>query len=143
MILAPTDIYVILPSFLLSLSLSLSLSLTSHLSSLHLPLSLPLTSSSPTLSPPRLFISLISSSPIGFSPLPLHLPWIFPSPLLQLIVPSISYLNSPLPTTPTIGDVALVFFAPMLLWWFVYERCNFFLLFLFDSICGFCGMCYY
>ena len=31
----------------------------------------------------------------------------------------------------------------MLLWWFVYERCNFFFsLLLFDSICGFCGMCY-
>jgi hypothetical protein len=28
----------------------------------------------------------------------------------QLIAPSISYLNSPLPTVPTIGDAALDFF---------------------------------
>jgi hypothetical protein len=28
----------------------------------------------------------------------------------QLIAQSISYLNSPLPTAPTIGDVALEFF---------------------------------
>jgi hypothetical protein len=118
------------PTLFFSLSLS-------HISSF--------TSSSPTLSPPRLFISLTSSSPMGFSPFssypsPLHLPWVFPPHLFishgffphlfisQLIAPSISYLNSPLPTTPTIGDAALEFFflPPVLLWWFVYERCNFF-----------------
>ena len=80
---APTDVHVILHSFSLFFSLSLS--------SLHLPLSLPLTFSSPTLSPPCLFISLTCSSPMGFSftssspmgffPLPFHLPWVFSSPL--------------------------------------------------------------
>jgi hypothetical protein len=109
----------------LSLSLSLSLSHTSFMFS------------SPTLSP--------LASP---SPSTLHLPWVFPpfafsSPMgfsltsspPQLIALSISYLNSPLPTTPTIGDVVLeIFLLPMLLWWFVYERCNFFPLFLFSYL---------
>uniref|UniRef100_A0A2N9EK49 Uncharacterized protein n=1 Tax=Fagus sylvatica TaxID=28930 RepID=A0A2N9EK49_FAGSY len=65
---------------------------------------------------------------MGFSPMPLHLPHLFISPIdlfishgffplassspldlsltsssPQLIAPSISYLNSPLPTVPTIG----------------------------------------
>ena len=119
MIPAPTDIHVILPSFLLSLSL------TSHLSSLHLPLSLPLTSSSSTLSPPRLFISHGFFPHLFISPLDLFISHRFFPPCLfialtssspQLIAPSISYLNSPLPTVPTISNAALnFFFAPVLL----------------------------
>jgi hypothetical protein len=110
---------------------------TCSLSPLHLPHSLPLASSSPMgFFPPCLFISLTSSSPMGFF-------LTFSSP--KLIAPSISYLNSPLPTAPTIGDGVLEFFflSPVLLWWIVYERCNIFPLLLFDWICGFCGMCYY
>ena len=61
------------------LSISLTLSHFLSLSPLHLPLSLPIASSSPTLSPPRLFMSLTSSCPT-LSPLTisstssLHLP---------------------------------------------------------------------
>ena len=113
-------------------------------------------------------LSLASLSPMGFSPMPLHLPHLFiyhgffphlfvsPIDLFifhgffpftssspQLIAPSISYLNFPLPTVLTIGNAApKFFFTPMLLWWFVYEICNCFPFLLFDSICGFCGMCY-
>ena len=97
----------------------LSLSLTSHLSSLHLPHS----------------FLLASSSLMGFSPMPLHLPHLFIShgffpylfislidifisheffPLTssspQLIAPSIFYLNFPRPTVPTIGNTTLKFF---------------------------------
>jgi hypothetical protein len=116
-------------------------------SPLHFPHSFPLASSSPTLSP-----HLTTSSPMGFTPLSLHFPHLFishgffshlfishgffppcffislTSSFTELIAFSISYFNSPLPTTPTIGDTMLkfFFFAPVLLWWFVYERCNFF-----------------
>ena len=89
-----------------------SLSLTSHLSPLHLPHTLLLAFSSPSplylpwIFPPCLFISLTSSSPMGFS-------LTFSSP--QLIAPSISYLNSPLPITPTIGDALKIFFCPLCL----------------------------
>ena len=122
-----------------SLFLSLSLSLSSF------------TFSSPTLSPPRLSISLNSSSPMSFSTLYLFISLTSSSPIgfsltfspPQLLAPSISYLNSSLPTTPTIGDARNFFLPPMLLWWFMYERCNFFPLLLFDSICEFCGMYYY
>jgi hypothetical protein len=107
------------PTIFFTFSLSLSLSLTSHLSSLHLPLSLPLTSSSPTLSPPRLFISPIDLfisheffSPYLFISLtsssPMDLSLTSSSP--QLIASSISYLNSPLLTALTIGDAVLKFF---------------------------------
>ena len=130
------------------LSLSLSLSLTSHLSSLHLPHSFLFASSSPSpLHFPWVFPSCLFISH-GFFPLasssPMNLSLTSSSP--QLIAPSISYLISPLPTTSTIGDVALDFFfflPPVLMWWFMYERCNFFSLLLFDSIFGFCGICYY
>ena len=147
MIPAPTDVHVILPSFLLSLSH------TSHLSSLHLPLSLPLTSSSSTLSPPRLFISHGFFPHLFISPIDLFISHRFFPPCLfisltssspQLIAPSISYLNSPLPTAPTIGDAMLeIFFCPyapvvVCIW-----KKQFFPLLLFDSICGFGDMCYY
>ena len=95
--------------FILFFTLSFSLS---HLSPIHLPLSPPLASPSPsTLHLPYmgfsiicLFISLTSSSPMGFS---------LTSSPPQLIAPSISYLNSPLPTAPTISDATLeIFFTP-------------------------------
>jgi hypothetical protein len=130
--------------FFFSLSLSLS-----HLFISPSPLYLPLSSPPP---PPRLSISLNFSSLMGFSTLCLFISltsWMgfsFISSPPQLIAPSISYLNSTLPTAPIIGDTMLeiFFLPPILLWWFVYERCNFFFpLLLFDSICGFCGMCYY
>ena len=97
--------YLLFHSFFLSLS---------HLSPFHLPL----TSSSPTLSPPRLSISLNFSSPMGFSTLCLFISLTSSSPMVfsltssppQLIAPSICYLNSPLPIASTIGDAALDFF---------------------------------
>ena len=157
----------------------LSLSLTSHLSSLHIPLSFSLTSSSPTLSLPRLFISHGFFPHASSSPSPLYLSWVFPSPLHlpnwplhlpwvflpclfisltssslmdlsptssfpQFIAPSISYLNSPLPTAPTIGDTALnFFFLPLCFYGGLCMKDAIFPLLLFDSICGFCDMCYY
>jgi hypothetical protein len=92
-----------------NLSFSLSLSLSLSLSPFHLPLSPPpppLASPSPsTLHLPWIFPPFASSSPMGFSLTSL-------SP--QLIASSISYLNSPLPTAPIIGDAALeIFFYPL------------------------------
>ena len=127
----------------LALFFTLFLSL-SHLSPFHLPL----TSSSPTLPPP----------PASSSPSTLYLPWVFPpfasSSLIglsltsspsQLIVSLISYLNSPLPTAPTTGDAALKFFFYPLCFYggLCMKYAIFFPLLLFDSICEFCGMCYY
>ena len=132
--------------------------------------------SSPILFPPRLFISHGFFPHTSSSPSPLHLPWVFPpcpfisltssssisfsliSSSPQLIAPSIFYLNSLLPTTPTIGD-ALEFlfcplyfcggfcmkdakFSPFVLWldlwilWYVLLL-DLYYLFIFYWICGF------
>ena len=124
---------------------SLFLSL-SHLSHFHLPL----TSSSPTLSPPCLSISLNSSSPIGFSTLCLFIfhgvfPDLFTSPIDCTLNLLFGYLNSPLPTVPTVGDAALRNFFYSLCFYgglcMKNEIC--FPLLLFDSIYGFFGICYY
>ena len=88
------------------LTLFFTLSLIFHLfifpSPIHLPLSPPLASPSPsTLHLSWVFPLFASSSPMGF--------FLTSSPP-QLIAPSISYLNFPLPIAPTIGDVVLEFF---------------------------------
>ncbi len=63
------------------------------------------TSSSPTLSPLLLHLLYLFISH-GFSPITSSSP--------QLIALLISYLNSPLPTTPTISDAAFkIFFCPL------------------------------
>ena len=111
-----------------------SLFLLSHLSPFHLPL----TSSSSTLSSPHLSISLNSLSPMGFSTLCLFMSFTSSSPIgfsltsspPQLIASSISYLNSPLPTIPTIGNAALeIFFTPSFYGGLCMKDANFFFLF--------------
>ena len=100
------------------------------------------TSSSPTHSPPCLFISLTSLSPMDFSPLPLHIPnffishGFFPHLFISPIDCTLNLLFK-LSTTHYPNNWCCTrnfFLPPMLMWWLVYERCKFFL---FCSLIGF------
>ena len=128
----------------LALFFTLFLSL-SHLSPFHLPL----TSSSPTLPPPpsRLFISLNSLSPMGFSTLCLFISYkVFPH-LFTSLIDCILNLLFKLSTThwPNNWWCCLrIFFYPLCFYGgLCMKYAIFFPFLLFDSICGFCGMCYY
>ena len=129
--------YPLFHSLFLSLS-SFTFSSLPHLFISHsLPLSPPLASpSSSTLHLPWVFPPFVSSSPIRF---------FLTSSSPQLIASLMSYLNSPLPIAPTTGDAALEFsFYPLCFYGgLCMKYAIFFPFLLFDSICGFCGMCYY
>ena len=135
---SPTDIHVILPSFSLSFSLSLIFHLFISPSPLHLPLSPP---------PSCLFISLNSSSPMGFSTICLFIshgffPYLFTSPIDCIL----NFLFK-LSTTHYPNNwwcCAWNFFYPLCFYGgLCMKYAIFFPLLLFDLICGFCGMCYY